>query len=359
MLKKDIIVLANQGVDNAAAPNKAPYAARFNIRKDLDTYFLTTPAGKVVYPYKGQEVYVTQNPKLGNVTRYLNYYGRKPGKSVLTVKLKGGGAVIAQYTVRNFAWVAHRGYMGNLRALNDRPKHIKTSYDKKYEEIEMTEKYTENSMAAFEAAVQAGAYGIQTDPKLTKDGKVVLFHDLVFGGIANKGKSYQHKYPCALSNGPRNVHVYERTAAQIRKVRYSRVGSKTLRPSENKIVTLEQFLELCEKFKVRPVIDLSNDRNEPERQQSIADAVVKILKGYSWCYANVLALPGSYKFVGKSMGLKQTQYKQILFNYQVDMDSIKKVGKIPEVYRGLLNEVPFQGRLANWDQIKDYDWFRG
>lgn len=356
MIKKDIIVLANQGVDTAALPNKAPYAARFNIRKDLDDY---CPGPGTAHPYKGKAVVVTQNPVLGNITSYLNYYGRKPGKNVVTVKLKSSGTVIAQYTVRNFAWVAHRGYMGDLRAVKDRPTHIKTSYDKEYEEIEMTEKYTENTLAAFEAAIQAGAYGIETDPKLTKDGKVVLFHDLVFAGTANKGKPYQYKYSRHATNGPEDVHVYQRTAAQIAKIRYSRIGSKTLKPSENKIATLEQFLGLCEKYKVRPVFDLSNDQHEPNRQQAIANAVVKILKGYKWCYANVLALPGTYKFIGKSMGLKTTaQFTKILYNYDVDMDSIGKVGNKPEVYRGVLNEIPFQGKLANWDQIKDYDWFK-
>ena len=36
--------------------------------------------------------------------------------------------------------------------------------------------YPENTMAAFRAAVQAGAHGIETDPHLTKDGVVVLSH---------------------------------------------------------------------------------------------------------------------------------------------------------------------------------------
>ncbi|KAI9664500.1 MAG: hypothetical protein M1821_005946 [Bathelium mastoideum] len=38
-------------------------------------------------------------------------------------------------------------------------------------------KYPENSLAAFEAAVKAGAHAVETDVHLSKDGVVVLSHD--------------------------------------------------------------------------------------------------------------------------------------------------------------------------------------
>ncbi|PLX42588.1 MAG: hypothetical protein C0608_02890 [Deltaproteobacteria bacterium] len=37
--------------------------------------------------------------------------------------------------------------------------------------------FTENTRAAFKAALVAGAYGIETDLRLTRDGKIVLNHD--------------------------------------------------------------------------------------------------------------------------------------------------------------------------------------
>ena len=38
-------------------------------------------------------------------------------------------------------------------------------------------KYPENTMLAFEKAVEAGAEGIELDVQLTKDGEIVIIHD--------------------------------------------------------------------------------------------------------------------------------------------------------------------------------------
>ncbi len=38
-------------------------------------------------------------------------------------------------------------------------------------------KYPENTMLAFEKAVEAGADGIELDVQLTKDGEIVIIHD--------------------------------------------------------------------------------------------------------------------------------------------------------------------------------------
>ena len=94
MIKKTVMVLANPGTDTKELPNKAPYASRFNIRGDIDSYCVTTNEKKS-YPYKGKEIVCTQSPKLGNITSYFNYYGREPGKNIVTVKLKQTGQVIA------------------------------------------------------------------------------------------------------------------------------------------------------------------------------------------------------------------------------------------------------------------------
>ena len=107
MIKKSLMVLANNSTDTAKLPNKGVYAARFNIRGDLDT----------VKAYKGKAVTCTQAPKLGNITSNLNFYAREPGRCIITVRLKTDKSIIAQYTVDCIAWVAHRGYMGQLRPL--------------------------------------------------------------------------------------------------------------------------------------------------------------------------------------------------------------------------------------------------
>ena len=353
MIRKNISVLANGSTDTKTVPNKGVYAARFNIRADLDAYY-EIKNGRKTYPYKGKEIACLQKPILGNITSYFNYYGREPGRCVVTVTLKGTKTVIAQYIIDNYAWVGHRGYIGNLRPVDDRPKKQHTVNGITYKSVEMTYMYTENTMASFEAAIQAGAYGIETDPKLTKDGKLVVFHDLVFGGTANKGKPYEHTYGSHLSNGPDDVHVYEKTLAEIQKYRIRRVGSRTTNTKFNKIPTFDEYLTLCDKYNVHPVIDISNDFHEPERQQKIANAVAAALDKHPISKKNVLALPGTYKFLAKAMGLKDPT--QILFKYDMDMDSI---GKSPDGrHRALLNAPPWPEKLANWQQIKEFEWFK-
>lgn len=56
-------------------------------------------------------------------------------------------------------------------------------------------KYPENTMLAFEKAVLAGANGIELDVQLTRDKKVIIFHDWRLNRIFNKeGKISNYRY---------------------------------------------------------------------------------------------------------------------------------------------------------------------
>lgn len=339
MIRKSLIVLANNSTDTAKLPNKGVYASRFNIRADIDS----------VAVYKGKQVICTQSPKLGNITSNLNFYAREPGRCIITVRLKVNNSVIAQYTVDCIAWVAHRGYIGQLRPLKDRPVKTVSADGVTYQQITMTTGWTENTMTAFEIAIQAGAYGLETDPKLTKDGKLIILHDQVFGGTYGKGTSYEHKYHDALTNGPLNVPIYERTLAQIQKMRIRRVGTKGV---DNKIPLFTDYLNLCEKYNIHPVIDLSGYSHEPTRQKLIADAVAKEIRKRPKSKRLVLALPGTYKILAKSLGVNANT---ILYKYDIEEANRNTVSK---KYRALLNNVPYATKLANWKQIKNYEWFK-
>lgn len=342
MIKKSLIVLANNSTDAAKLPNKGVYASRFNIRADIDS----------VAAYKGKPIICTQSPKLGNITSNLNFYGREPGKCVITVRLKSNNSIIAQYTINCIAWVAHRGYMGQLRPLKDRPVKKFTADGVTYSQITMTTGWTENTATSFEKAVQAGAYGLETDPKLTKDGKLIVLHDPVFGGTYAKGKPYEHKYHDALTNGPTDVPIHDRTLAQIQKMRVRRVGAKQSGPAVNRIMLFSDFLNLCEKYRIHPVIDLSGYSNEPARQQLVSDTIAKEIKKRPKSKKLVLALPGTYKVLAKSLGVNASI---LLFKYDIDE---KNQNDVNGKFRALLNEVPCPSKLANWKQIKDYEWFK-
>lgn len=336
------MVLANSSTDTAKLPNKGVYAARFNIRGDLDT----------VAAYKGKAVTCTQSPKLGNITSNLNFYAREPGKCTITVRLKSNNSPIAQYTIECIAWVAHRGYMGQLRPLKDRPVKNYTADGITYQQITMTTGWTENTLAAFEKAIQAGAYGLETDPKLTKDGKLIVLHDPVFGGTYAKGKPYQHKYHDALTNGPLDIPIHDRTLAQIQKMRVRRVGTRSDGPAVNRIMLFSEFLNLCEKYGIHPVIDLSAYSNEPTRQQLVAAAVAKEIKKRPNIKKLVLALPGTYKVLATALGVNPST---ILYKYDIEETNKNTVA---HKYKALLNDVPYPTKLANWKQIKAYEWFK-
>lgn len=344
MIRKTVKVLANPGVDTVKLPNKAPYAARFNIRADIDR----------LSAYRGKDIICTQSPRLGNITRYFNFYGREPGQCTVTARLKSTRAIIAVYTIECYAWVAHRGYMGVLRPLDDRPVKSHTVSGVKYKSVEMTTHYTENTQAAFEMAIQAGAYGLETDPKLTKDGRLIVLHDLVYGGTAYKGKPYQHKYHDALTNGPKDTPIYGCTLAEVNRMRVRRIGSKTPKPSQNRIMLFSAYLDLCDKYGVHPVIDLSIYANEPAQQVRIAQAVAKELKKHPVSKRLVLALPGTYKILAAAMGLKDPN--KILYKYDLTEDNIADHPK--GRYKALLNDPPYPRELASWEQIKKYEWFK-
>lgn len=55
MIKKTVIVLANPAVDTKQLPNKGVYAARFNIREDIDNYCVNKNGVKS-YPYRGKAI---------------------------------------------------------------------------------------------------------------------------------------------------------------------------------------------------------------------------------------------------------------------------------------------------------------
>ena len=176
----------------------------------------------------------------------------------------------------------------------------------------------------------------------------------MYGGTAYKGKPYQHKYHDALTNGPKDTPIYGCTLAEVNRMRVRRIGSKTPKPSQNRIMLFSAYLDLCDKYGVHPVIDLSIYANEPAQQARIAQAVAKELKKHPVSKRLVLALPGTYKILASAMGLKDPN--KILYKYDLTEDNIADHPK--GKYKALLNDPPYPRELASWEQIKKYEWFK-
>jgi Glycerophosphoryl diester phosphodiesterase len=62
------------------------------------------------------------------------------------------------------------------------------------------EEATENSIAAFKKAIEAG-YNIETDVRLSKDGKIIVFHDYDMGRLLHKSGAIEGLTYAELTNG--------------------------------------------------------------------------------------------------------------------------------------------------------------
>lgn len=128
----------------------------------------------------------------------------------------------------------------------------------------------ENTMPAFTLACQKGYKYIETDVRITKDGKFVLVHDA----------DISH-----TSNANSGTYVNQLTLEQLRQYDFSFDRDSSTRRSgyQNvQIPTLEEFLILCRTNKVHPYIELKvNDQNNVELwNNDNVKEIIDVIKSY-------------------------------------------------------------------------------
>lgn len=97
----------------------------------------------------------------------------------------------------------------------------------------------ENTLASFGLAADKGYTYVETDIRLTKDGQWVLMHDASV---------------TRTTNGAGNVA--SKTLAQIKSLKVNgSVNGKKAYPNEQ-VPTIDEFLDLCKKRNLKPVIEL-------------------------------------------------------------------------------------------------------
>lgn len=111
----------------------------------------------------------------------------------------------------------------------------------------------ENSLAAFKKAVDAG-YGIELDVQLSKDDKLVVFHDATL------------KRMCGIEG-----KVWDYTLAELQQMK--------LADSNETIPTFEQFLEIVD-GKVPFILEFKLDR----AQTKVCELANEVLKNYKGTY---------------------------------------------------------------------------
>jgi glycerophosphoryl diester phosphodiesterase len=114
-------------------------------------------------------------------------------------------------------------------------------------------KNPENSLAAFRAAVENG-FGIELDVQLTKDGELVVFHDVSLSRMTG----------C-------DGFVYEKT--------YEELCALTLGKSNERIPTFREVLALVD-GRVPLLVEIKSDH----AWRSVAESAASLLDGYEGAY---------------------------------------------------------------------------
>jgi len=125
----------------------------------------------------------------------------------------------------------------------------------------------ENSMSAFKAAIEKG-YGIEIDVHLTRDGKLVVFHDFTLKRI------------CGIDK-----YISEFTADELSKIK--------LKDTEETIPTLEELLRVID-GKVGLLIEIKYRPNK--FYKNISEEVYKMIKDYKGNVAVQSFSPGVVKW---------------------------------------------------------------
>lgn len=120
----------------------------------------------------------------------------------------------------------------------------------------------ENTLGAFEAALRAGADGVELDVRLSRDAEVVVVHDRTLTRI---------------TLGTRTEPVAELTWAQLAAVTLpsssAEVGSKT-QPNAERLSTLAEVLAWADHRQCRVNVELKHEGDDPTRLvRAVADVV--------------------------------------------------------------------------------------
>ena len=98
----------------------------------------------------------------------------------------------------------------------------------------------ENTCPAFVAAGVKSYYGIETDIRITKDGKIIVIHDNDLKRIAGL-----------------DVNVEETTFDDLRKIRLKDVDNETER-GDLFLPSLEEYISICKKYDKQAILELKD-----------------------------------------------------------------------------------------------------
>ena len=164
----------------------------------------------------------------------------------------------------------------------------------------------ENTLAAFELAAQNGTWGIETDICRTSDGQYVCMHDNAMDRMTNSAGN-----------------IGSLTLAQVEAAIIDAGAQIDLYPNE-KVPTLNEFLELCKNYNINAVLDLKFD------DTAYLDDLVQTIRDAGMEQASiVLTTPDLMKRIRELSDQIQVQY----LHTEATRETIDQAAEIP--YSGI------------------------
>lgn len=117
----------------------------------------------------------------------------------------------------------------------------------------------ENTCPAFVAAGVKSYYGVETDVRITKDGKFIISHD---GNLMRVGGG--------------NVEIEENRFSELRKIRLKDTDDVTVR-EDLCLPSLQEYIAICRKYDKQSILELKG----PMPQDKIVK-IVEIIQSMAW-----------------------------------------------------------------------------
>lgn len=182
----------------------------------------------------------------------------------------------------------------------------------------------ENSIDALKHAIFFGADMIETDVRLTKDGKIIIMHDYTVDRTTNGTGT-----------------IAEMTLEEIRKLRLRQnFGAKT----DLKVPTLEEFIEVA-KDKILLYLDKASYDLPGHEQGHLVKELLKILKAHGVLEQSVFVLDWPYE---KARSIFGEDLEKVIYCPVIE-DKIPNLSAYVDEYIQKLKPVAFQFRMATLD----------
>ncbi len=171
----------------------------------------------------------------------------------------------------------------------------------------------ENTCPAFVAAGVKSYYGVETDVRMTKDGKFIISHD---GDL--------------MRVGGLNISIEESTFAELRKVRLKDTDDVTVR-EDLCLPSLQEYIAICRKYDKQSILELKG-----EFSQNKIVKMVELIQSMGWferttfisfCGDNLVALKNAFpnadiQFLSMKCGEEEIAFME---KHAFDADLLHKV----------------------------------